>query len=103
MSAPIESRLILRVQPGAQRSEIAGWHDEGVRVRVAEPPVRGKANTAVISLLSDCLQVARSDVKIVRGFGSRDKVVVIVGLDSEEVNRRLQNAIDAADTPEHPH
>ena len=95
MSEPIASRLLLRVQPGAPRSEIAGWHGESVRVRIAVSPTRGKANAAVIALLADCLQVARADVKIVRGFSSRDKVVLILGLDSDEMNRRLQNIIDA--------
>ena len=95
MSEPTASRLLLRVQPGAQRSEIAGWHGESLRVRVAVSPTRGKANAAVIALLSDCLHVARADVKIVRGLSSRDKVVLILGLDSDEMNRRLQNVIDA--------
>ena len=95
MSEPTASRLLLRVQPGAQRSEIAGWHGESVRVRIAVSPTRGKANAAVIALLANSLQVARTDVKIVRGFSSRDKVVLILGLDSDEMNRRLQNVIDA--------
>ena len=95
MSAPVASSLTLRVQPGARRSEIVDWHGDSVRVRVAVPPTRGKANAAVITLLADCLQVARADVTIVRGLSSRDKIVLIAGLDSDELNRRLQIAIDA--------
>ncbi len=93
-SAP--AHLTLRVQPGADRSEIAGWHGEGIRVRVAVPPTRGKANTAVIALLAGVLQVAPADVKIVRGLSSRDKVVQIEGMDGAELNRRLESAIGAA-------
>lgn len=98
MSAPNTSRLILRVQPGASRSEIVDWHGEGVRVRVDVSPTRGKANAAVIALLSTCLRVGRSEVKIIRGLSSRDKVVLIEGLDSDEMMLRLQSAINASGT-----
>ncbi len=95
-SVPLETSLLLRVQPGARRSEIAGWHGDALRLRIAVPPERGKANTAVIDLLAASLNLPRNDVRIVRGFASRDKVALIAGLDGDELNRRLQTILDAA-------
>lgn len=54
---------------------------EGVlRARVAAPAVEGAANNALIRLLADELGVARRDVRIVAGAGSRQKLVVVDGV-----------------------
>jgi uncharacterized protein YggU (UPF0235/DUF167 family) len=83
------TRLQLRVSPGARRGEIVGPHGEGWRVRVAAVPERGRANVAVLRLLSDVLRVPESRLSLVSGHGSRDKVVELRGLDAAEAARRL--------------
>jgi uncharacterized protein (TIGR00251 family) len=50
-------------------------------VRVVAPAVEGRANEAVRRLLAKQLRVSRSSVTIVRGQGSRDKVIEIEGVD----------------------
>ena len=45
--------LDLYVQPGAKRSEFAGQHGERVKLRLAAPPVEGKANAALIEFLAE--------------------------------------------------
>lgn len=89
MSQPLKARLSLRVQPNAARSEVAGWHGDALRVRVAEPPIGGRANAAVADTLAARLGISRSSVNIVRGHRSRDKVVEVAGLDDGELRRRL--------------
>ena len=53
-------RVSVHVQPGARRSVIVGWADDVLDVRVAAPPVGGRANDALIVLLAEALGVAKS-------------------------------------------
>lgn len=80
----------VRVQPRSSRNEVVGYQDDVLRLRVIAPPEGGKANEAVISLLAGALGVAKSQVRIVRGHTSRDKLVSVVSLTLEEVERRLE-------------
>jgi uncharacterized protein len=81
--------LAIRVQPRAKRTEIAGERGGAVVIRVAAPPVDGKANDAVRRLIAQRLGVPRSAVEIVRGESARDKLVRIEGLSADEVRTRL--------------
>lgn len=83
------TRLHLRVSPGAGRSAVVGRHGQAWKLRVAAPPERGRANASVIELLAASLDLRRPDIRIVSGAASRDKVVELVGLSPDEVERRL--------------
>jgi uncharacterized protein len=83
------TRLRLRVSPGARRTEIAGRHGAGWKVRVAAPPEGGRANEAVLSLLAERLELPRRAVSIVSGHGGREKVVRLDGIAQADSERRL--------------
>ena len=83
------TRLKLRVSPGARRPGIAGRYGDGWKVRVAEPPEDGRANDAVLRLVSDALGVR---AELVSGFASRDKVVAVDGITAENAERLLSAA-----------
>ena len=74
---------------------MAGRHGDGWRLRVAAPPEDGRANEAVERLLARTLGVHARDVRIVRGFGARDKLIEIDGLDVATVERALDAAAGA--------
>lgn len=78
-------RFAVRVQPRASRAGVDGVHGDALRVRVHAPPVDGAANDAVIAVLADALRVAKRDVRIVSGEGSRSKVVEVAGVSVEAV------------------
>jgi uncharacterized protein (TIGR00251 family) len=82
-------RLRIRVQPSASRSEVAGRYGDAIRVRLASPPVDGKANEALARLLSELLAVPRRAVSLCAGGGSRSKVVEVVGVDVATATRLL--------------
>ena len=63
--------LAVHVRPGGRRDAIDGTFDGVLAVRVSAPPVDGRANEAVRRLLADAFGVARSEVTIVGGHGSR--------------------------------
>jgi uncharacterized protein len=71
--------LKLHVQPGARRTQAAGRHGDALKIRLAAPPVEGKANLALRRFLADAFGVPLRDVELVRGETSRDKVVRIAG------------------------
>lgn len=60
-----------------------GVVDGVLRARVTAPAVEGAANNALVRLLADDLGVARRDVRIVAGGASRQKLVVVDGVDPE--------------------
>jgi uncharacterized protein (TIGR00251 family) len=71
------------VVPGAKRTEVVGLHDGALRLRLAAPPVDGKANAALIAWLAHELGLPRRDVSLLRGDTARRKQVLLGGLDEE--------------------
>ena len=86
------TRLRLRVSPGSGRAEIVGRHGDAWKVRVTEPPERGRANDAVLRLLADALSVPRDALTLVSGHGGRHKIVELAGLGPSQIERRLNSA-----------
>jgi uncharacterized protein (TIGR00251 family) len=72
--------LTLHIQPGAKRTESAGLHGDALKIRLAAPPVDGKANEALIAFLAKTLGVPKSHVELVSGQTSRAKRVRIAGV-----------------------
>lgn len=82
--------LAIRVTPRAARDEIVEiLKDETVKVRLKAPPVEGKANLALIKLLSKVLGVPKSGIEIVSGATGRDKLVSVLDLDPAEARARI--------------
>ena len=84
--------LSVRVTPSAGRDALLGWQGDVLRLSVAAPAQRGKANEALLRLLSAALGLPPQRLRIVRGHTSRQKVVSIQGLDEAEVRARLDVA-----------
>ena len=78
-------QLDIYVQPGAKKTAIIGEHDGRLKISVNQPPDKGRANEAVSEILSQVLNVAKSNVTIVRGHTSRQKTVVLSGCDAQFV------------------
>jgi uncharacterized protein len=90
--------LRVHVQPGAGRSAVVGRHGDALKVRVAAPPVEGRANDATRSLLAEALAVPEADVELTSGQSSRAKRFRLKGIDAEEADKRLRVALDDAKT-----
>ena len=82
--------LTLHVQPGAKKTEIAGLHGEALKIRLAAPPVDGKANACLLAFLADRCGVSRAAVRLRSGDSSRRKVVELAGhFEASDLARRL--------------
>lgn len=73
--------LTLHIQPGAKKTEIVGLHGEALKIRLAAPPVDGKANAALLAFLAKACGVSKSAVELISGDTSRSKRVKISGAD----------------------
>lgn len=67
----------VHAQPGAKRTEVAGLYGDCLKLRLASPPVDGKANECLIEFLARRLGATRGQVTIIRGMRSRRKTVFV--------------------------
>ena len=75
----------MKVVPGARRSEVVGILGDRLKVRVAAPAEAGKANRALIELLSE--KLSTRDIEITSGHGAAEKTIRIGTLTQEQLNR----------------
>jgi uncharacterized protein (TIGR00251 family) len=85
------ARLRVRVIPRASRSEVIGYRDGVLSVRLAAPPVEGKANRELLVFLTDWLGIKRNRITIASGEKSRDKRIEIEGLSDDELESLLSS------------
>lgn len=69
--------LTLHVQPGAKQSAIAGLHGDALKIRLAAPPIEGRANEALLEFIAQIFQVPQRNVSLIQGAQSRHKRVEI--------------------------
>lgn len=69
--------LTLHVQPGAKRSEICGLHGEALKLKLAAPPIDGRANEALLKYIAELFRVPVRQVELRQGAQSRHKVVAV--------------------------
>jgi len=79
--------LTLHIQPGAKRTECAGMYGDALKIRLAAPPVDGKANAALIDYIAERLDCGRAAVTLKSGQTSRRKVLAVSGCSAEAVAR----------------
>lgn len=71
--------LVLHVQPGAKRSEVAGLHGEALKIRLAAPPIEGRANDALLRFIAELFSVPLRNVELLQGAQSRHKRLAVRG------------------------
>lgn len=81
--------LKVRINPRSSRNQITGWKGDVLHIKLTAPPVDGAANKAGVEFLADRLGVKKSQVTLVSGATSRDKVFEIEGIGESETRCRL--------------
>jgi uncharacterized protein (TIGR00251 family) len=81
---------MIRVTPNAGRSEMTGFRDGALQVKIGAPPAGGKANKELTDFLSRALGVKKSAITIVKGQTSRNKAIAIEGMSREDIIKRIQ-------------
>ena len=85
-----QTHITLQVQPNAKRNEVLGFRDGVLHLKIAAPPVKGRANKELVQFLSQLLGVSRSSIALEKGATSRRKVIAISRLKQAEVSKRLR-------------
>jgi|TARA_B100002003_G_C14046063_1_gene503868 uncharacterized protein (TIGR00251 family) len=83
------SYLKIKVQTNAKQSGVVNFIGGVLKVRVRAVPVDGKANLELVDLLGKILKLDSSEIRLVRGFRSRDKLVELKGISDEEIGQRI--------------
>ncbi len=98
----MKTTLSLRVVPNAKRTSCEGLMDDGssLRVKLAAPPLDGKANVALIKWLAQTLKIRSTDIQIVSGQTSRQKTIEIEGLTPSDVLPLLIRECKSANSPD---
>ncbi|MFC2011586.1 DUF167 domain-containing protein [Chloroflexota bacterium] len=80
-----QANLVIQVQPNSSRNEVLGFKQEVLHIKIATPPLKGKANKELINYLSKILGIAKSQVTIQKGATSKRKMINISGLNREQI------------------
>lgn len=83
--------IVIQVQPGASQNKITGFENGVWHLRIAAPPVKGKANRELIKFLSGILGVGRNKLTIERGLTGRRKVIAIRDIRQDQVVDTLKS------------
>ena len=82
--------LPVRAQPGARRTELKGEQDGALKAAVTQVAEKGKANQALIALLSKRLRLKKSQLRLISGETSRQKRFLVTGIAIDELQARLR-------------
>jgi uncharacterized protein len=85
------ARIAVKVQPRAKETALAEKVGDAYKLRLAAPPVDGKANDACVRFFAERFGVALSAVRIAKGLSSRMKVIEIEGVDPAQVERIMRH------------
>jgi uncharacterized protein (TIGR00251 family) len=92
--APDGAILDIKVIPRAGNTAIAGQRENALLIRLAAAPVEGIANTELIELLANVLDVPKQHIILVAGLKSRTKRVKVIGLSAALVKQRLGSIVN---------
>ena len=89
MTSRVAAEVRVRVRPGARREELLSTDDGWIVAGVIPPAQDGRANKALCRLVANKLRIAPSEVAIVRGARSREKLIRVDGMDHAKVTAAL--------------
>ena len=82
--------IAVKVTPKANRTEVIGYKNQEICIRIAATPEKGEANAELIHFLSKKLGIAKIRIALVSGEKSRHKKVSIIGITMKEAVEKLE-------------
>ncbi len=83
------TRLQVQVRPNAPKNEITSYIDGWLHIKIAAPPLKGKANKELVAFLSRKLGIAKSNVNVIKGQTARKKLITVDSLSHEDTLKAL--------------
>ena len=87
------SQIRVKLHPNAPKNRVSGISEGVWKIGITAPPIEGKANARLINFLSTLLGITKSNICIVKGHTSCNKLVDVQGIQSDEIDRCLLKAI----------
>ena len=84
------ARFIVRVRPNARQNQLVGFKEGVLHIRIAAPPIEGKANEALVKFLSEQFGVSKSRLSIEKGLTGKIKTITIRGLSQSQAMNQLE-------------
>lgn len=81
--------LTLTIQANAHKSEIIGLYNNTLKIKIKAPPVDGKANSEIVSFLSEVFRVPQKNIDILKGDKNKNKIVFVSGISTADVINRI--------------
>lgn len=85
--------MVVKAQPAARQDRIIGIHHGILKISVTSVPDKGKANKAIVRILSEKLTVKRSQIEIVNGKKSAKKSILFRGFTCQQISALIQNCL----------
>lgn len=73
-------KLLVRIVPNAKQTEVVGWEGQTLKIRIAAPPIEGKANLELIRFMAELCACAPSEIEIAKGLISKQKTLEVPSL-----------------------
>jgi hypothetical protein len=84
-----QAKIAVQISPGASKNEINGMLNDVLRIKIAAPPEKGKANKELIDYLSHLLDIRKDRLDIVKGHTSKNKLISVDGLSKVSILEKL--------------
>ncbi|MFT4636591.1 MAG: hypothetical protein ACI9OI_002393 [Chitinophagales bacterium] len=92
-----DTRLSVKVIPSSSRTQLVGWHGDPLKLKLAAPAEKGKANMALLKLLSKELGLPIASMKILSGHTNQLKVLTIDNIESDALHLKIDKHLNSFD------
>jgi hypothetical protein len=80
----------VKAVPASSRTQIAGEYGGRLKVNIAAPPEKGKANKTLVRFLAETLALRKNDITIIRGQTSAVKRIRVSGLSAKSLAEKIE-------------
>ena len=80
-----DAKLSVRITPGAKRNAVIALREGVWHIKIAAPPVEGKANEELVAFLSKILDIRKNSLSVLKGHTSRTKLISVAEINQEEI------------------
>lgn len=87
--------IAVRVTARSSKTGISAILEDGtIKIKITSAPVDGKANEELIRYLAEIFNISKNNIEILAGQTSKNKMIAIMGIDSDRVNELIHEAIE---------
>ncbi|MCJ7743156.1 MAG: DUF167 domain-containing protein [Dehalococcoidales bacterium] len=93
MKQELPTKIVVQVQPKAKQNQVLRYADGVWHLKIAAPPVEGKANQGLVNFLSEVLGISKASLTIEKGLTAKRKVIAVKGMTQDQVISQLKKVV----------